>query len=851
MKYSASTVDELLQHFSSKRDGLTSAEADSLLKTHGRNELPKKRRSRLKMFLLQFASPLVFILFGAVAISLAIPLYEYGHLTTEDLIDPIAIMVILILNAFFGFFQELKAENTLEALKEMQPEKITVLRDFQPLIIESSLVVPGDIVILAEGDKVAADMRLVEAVELNVIEAALTGESQPTHKDAKWQGDGTTGDLKNMVFAGTQIASGRGIGLVVATGIKTELGKIAKMVSETISPPTPLERRLDKLGKKIGGAVVFLCILVFGIAVLKDTPFTEALFTAVALAVSAVPEGLPAVMTISLAVGVAIMAKRNALVRELKAVETLGSVNVVCSDKTGTITENKMRVVAAYGNERHFVQETLDRFADSPTGKQLLDAIASCNDAELPDIGDPTEIGLLQLAAKFHIGKRERIDEIPFSSDKKWMSTTHLINDVKTEYIKGAPEVVAKFCAPEVQAKIEAAATKMAEQGLRTIGIALRKDGAETAEFLGILGLLDPPRATVKSAIIRAKEAGIRTVMITGDHAITAQAIAHQVGLEGDVLSGTEIEKMSPAALKEAVIATSIFARVSPEHKVRICKALQSHGLIVAMTGDGVNDAPALQSAQIGISMGKVGTSVAREASDLILLDDKFDTIVAGIEEGRRIFSNIKKSVSFLLRTNFMEVVVILVAVVAGIPLPLLPIHILFLNLLTDAFPVLALAAEAPEKNIMKQPPRPIKEGFLTGQTKYVLGLGALGATVTLIVFLSVLDQIGESQAQSLALATIVMIELTLIYSIRRNIPVWKEKGAFTENPWVFGAVSVSLLLFLISLYTPLSGVMQLEPFPHSYWEYPLIAAAVVFAFSELMKWAEYRTKDKNTLYSC
>ncbi len=845
MKYSAEGIDDLLTQFSSRKEGLTQSAAKELLQKYGKNELPKKRRSRLKMLLLQFASPLVFILFGAVAISLAIPLIEHHRLAIEDLIDPIAILIILILNAFFGFFQELKAENTLEALKEMQPEKTTVLRNDQQQIIDSTEIVPGDIVILAEGDKVAADIRLLEAVELNIIEAALTGESAPSHKDAIWQGNGAIGDLKNMVFAGTQIASGRGVGLVVATGIHTELGKIAKMVFEAVSPPTPLEKRLDKLGKKIGGAVIFLCVLVFIVARLRDIPFTEALFTAVALAVSAVPEGLPAVMTISLAVGVAIMAKRNALVRELKAVETLGSVNVICSDKTGTITENKMRVVAAYADKTHFDQSKLKNLAETKIGKQMLDAVASCNDAELPDIGDPTEIGLLQIAADYGIHKRDRIGEVPFSSEKKWMSTTHLIENEEIEYIKGAPEIVATFCSDLIHAEIETATTKMAEQGLRTIGIAMRTKGAKTAEFIGIVGLLDPPRPTVKDAIARANTAGIRTIMITGDHAVTAEAIAHQVGLEGKVMAGTELEKTSDLDLQKIVLDTNIFARVSPEHKVRICKALQFHGLVVAMTGDGVNDAPALQTAQIGISMGKVGTSVAREASDLILLDDKFDTIVVGIEEGRRIFTNIKKSVSFLLRTNFMEVLIVFVAVATGMPLPLLPVHILFLNLLTDSFPALALAAEAAEKNIMKQPPRPVSDGFLTGQTKYVIGLGIIGAALTLAVFLICDWSLVESQARSIALATIVMIELTVIYSIRRDSLVWQEKGAFTENLWVLGAVVVGLVLFLLALYSPLNGFMKLEPFPMEYWLLCLLSGAIVFAFSELMKYFELKHKQQ------
>lgn len=834
MNFSLSNIKDVYRLFSSSPKGITHSQAKKNLEKYGPNTLPEKKKNHFKMFFLQFHSPLIYILFAAVFISLLAPVFQNGGINRHDLIDPIAIFAILMLNACFGFFQELKAENTLEALKKMQPNISTVIRNGKKEPLSREHIVPGDVLALAEGDKIPADARLIEAHELKVIESALTGESAPVKKDPGWVGESGIADQKNMLFSGTSISTGRATALVVATGEDTQIGRIATLVSETISPKTPLTKRMERLGKQIGIVVISLCALVFLVSYTHGISFTNALITAVALAVSAVPEGLPAVMTISLAVGVGIMAKKKAIVRELRAVETLGSVTVIASDKTGTITQNKMRVVEAYASGEHINERKLSSLQKTPIGKKIMEVAANCNDSELPNLGDPTEIALLEFAdsAKTY----DRIDETPFSSDTKWMGTVHKVHGRKMEFIKGAPEVVAGFCPKKDQEKIIAAAEKMASEGLRTIAVAIRPVGRKTADFLGTLGLLDPPRKTVKNAINMASKAGIRTIMITGDHALTAQTIAKKVGLNGTVLTGPEIEEMTNEQLQHATEKTNVFARVSPEHKVRICAALQKCDHVVAMTGDGVNDAPAIHRAEVGVSMGKVGTSVARQASDLVLMDDCYATIVAGVEEGRRIYANIKKSISYLMRTNFGGIFLIMLSVGFGLPLPLLPIHILFINLVTDSFPALSLAMEPPEKNIMQQKPRPAKEGFLSGQWKYILSLGALAAILEFLIFVLVLDFLELNQAQTLILATSICIELSIIFSVRSNMSLFSKDYQPSNNPWVFRSVLIGIALFFLCLYTPLSTVMKLSEFPILYWGLPIFSAALVFLVSEILK---------------
>lgn len=727
----------------------------------------------------------------------------------------------------------------------MQPNISTVIRGGKKIQINRTQLVPGDILSLSEGDKIPADARIIESHKVKVIESALTGESSSVSKDSQWIGSGALGDLKNMVFSGTSIAMGRMTAVVVSTGVQTEMGKIALLITQAKSPKTPLEKRLEKLGKQIGIVVIALCGIVFALSYHQGLGFADALITAVALAVSAVPEGLPAVMTISLAVGVGLMAKKKALVRELRAVETLGSVTVIASDKTGTITENKMKVVAAFLEDKHITTDDLSELGTSETGKRMLEVAASCNDAELPNLGDPTEVALLSLADRFFVSPRRRLDETPFSSETKWMGTNHKIDGKEYEFIKGAPEVVSTFCKSSVQKEIEQGAITMAKRGLRTIAVAIREKKKKKAEFLGIFGLLDPPRKTARSAIEKAQGAGIRTVMITGDHAITAGTIAKKVGIMGRVIEGEEIEKMPDVQLQKATEEVNIFARVSPEHKVRICKALQKNGHVVAMTGDGVNDAPAIYQAEVGVSMGKVGTSVARQASDLVLLDDRYATIVAGVEEGRRIFSNIKKSVSFLMRTNFDEVFLILACSFFALPLPVLPIHILFLNLLTDSFPALSLAMEPAEEGSMKQKPRPLKNGFLHGQMGFILAIGLLGAFTEFCIFYFFYERLPLPQVQTLVFSTLILAELALIFSVRTDTPFLHQKHHISKNPWVFRSVVLAGIFLLLGIFSPLHIILKLEPFPVLLWSVPIINAGFFFFLSEFIKSVSWKRQYK------
>ncbi len=825
MNIFSDTIEELYKKFSSSEIGLTSDMVTLKQETFGKNALPVAKKRWLKMLLSEFTSPLVFILIAAVFLMLLVPILESGHISSHDLIEPIAIIIILLFNGFLGFFQAWKAENTLEALKTLQPEFASVLRNEKVIKVKTENLVPGDIILLSEGEKIPADIRLIEAHDCKVNESLLTGESESVYKTEKLS---TEENPENVVFSGSELISGRAKGMVVAIGIDTKIGKIAHMLTEIERPESPMEKKLESLSKKIGIGMVVLCGVVFVLATMQDIPWIDALFTAIALAVAAVPEGLPAVMTISLAIGVSVMARKKTLVRNLQSVESLGSVTVIASDKTGTITQNKMTAVQIFlAHNKNIVEKSdfktifLSDNSDYLDEKNIrfLEVLQNCNDAVLPNIGDPTEIALLELSEKFSAKKYERIDEIPFSSNTKWMSTTHEISGEKIEFIKGAPEIVVNQCEKNIQNIILEKSTFLAKQGLRTLLIAQRKNGEEYAEFLGIIALQDPPRENVKESIKIAKGAGIRTIMITGDHAITAKAIASQVGIVSEVLEGKDLEKITDKELQEAVKTISIFARVTPHHKVNICKALQQNGEVVAMTGDGVNDAPAITQAQVGISMGNIGTSVARNASDIVLLDDNYSTIVKGVEEGRRIFVNIKKAIVFLLATNFAEILVLLLALLFTMPVPLLPLHILFINLLTDSIPALALAAEPLEKDTMKKKPKPTSEGFFTGALGIILFLGTL-ISLFVLGFFYFSQEMGATlgQSQTLAFVTLSLLEMAVIVSLRTHenifsINVWKNM-----NKWVVYALIIVIFVTIFSVVSSVSEYLKLEIFDNIYW---------------------------------
>lgn len=734
--------------------GLTTDEASARLQKHGPNELSeKKRKSKFAMFVSQLNDPMIYILFAAAAISIFL----------REISDAVIILLVVLLNAVIGMTQEAKAEQALEALKKLSSPNALVRRDGRLAEVPAAGLVPGDVVLLEAGRVVPADLRLIQSVNLKVEESALTGESVPAEKDADFiaEGEPGIGDRVNMAFSSTSVAYGRGEGVVTATGMDTEIGRIAAMLAGQKQELTPLQKRLADLGKILGVVAVAVCLAMFGIAVLQRRDIPEMLLTAISLAVAAIPEGLPAVVTIVLALGVQRMVRVNTIVRRLPSVETLGAVSVVCSDKTGTLTQNRMTVTKAwldgvlrdvsvlnYGRDREFV-----------TGFVL------CNDASAESgarVGDPTELALLDMGAPLGVSREgleadlPRVNEQAFDSDRKMMTTVHKTAAGTVSYTKGATDILLARCTriyekgaerPMTGADLErilAAAGEMAKLALRVLALA-RREGNEAAEeedlcFVGLAGMIDPPRPEAKAAVQEFKNAGIRTVMITGDHRDTALAIAKELGIaerEDQCLTGAELAEMSQEELDGRVEDLWVFARVSPEHKVMIVRALRSRGHIVSMTGDGVNDAPSLKAADIGVAMGITGTDVAKGAADMVLTDDNFATIEKAVREGRGIYANIKKSVLFLLSSNFGEVIAMFVSIAAGLAAPLRAIHILWVNLITDSLPGLALGVDTKAPGIMKQRPRdPGESLFAHGGFALTLFYGVVIAGMTLAAFL-------------------------------------------------------------------------------------------------------------------
>ncbi|MCK5238335.1 MAG: cation-translocating P-type ATPase, partial [Candidatus Thorarchaeota archaeon] len=779
-------------------DGLSSTEAARRLVKYGPNELVETGgTSAFRMFLNQFADPMVMILIIAIIISLATAFIPGSH-EEGGVIDAIVITAIVIFNSIFGFVQEYKSEQALEALKEMAAPRAKVMRDGFWAVIDAKELVPGDLIALEVGDKVPADARVIFEMGFSADEAALTGESHAVRKisNALHLIRPVLGDMKNMLFLGTNITAGKGRAIVTSTGMQTEFGKIAEMVQESEKDMTPLQIDLDDLGKKLGAVIVVMCIIVFAAEVIRQVSdsIVEELMAAIALAVSAIPEGLPAVVTITLAIGVQRMVQRNAIVRRLPSVETLGSTTIICSDKTGTITKNEMTVKVLYTDgkivdvsgvgykkEGDFEQggEKIDPLSD-PNITLLLQSGQVCNNTLLqPDIGgnadwsiigDPTEGALLVVAEKAGISyettikKYTEIAEISFDSARKRM--TSITVDEAGSYFgfsKGAPEILLSLCSEilvdgkrkpitsEHKAEIERVNAELADNALRVLAIAYRpiapgvydwepEQTERDLVFIGLVGMIDPPRDEVREAMRICKKAGIRPIMITGDHKLTARAIAHAVGLvekDGDVLTGAEIDQMTDAEFRECVQTCNVFARVAPEHKLQIVNALKEANEVVAMTGDGVNDAPAIKAADVGISMGIRGSDVTKEASDVILTNDNFATIVSAVEKGREIYSNIRKFVRFLLAANFDELFLVFTMIMIGLPLPITAIQILWLNLATDGFPALALGVDPPEKDVMNRPPRkPGAKMMDKGMGSFILVSGFLAFLAGSFVFL-------------------------------------------------------------------------------------------------------------------
>ena len=844
-------------------NGLNKEQVEKAREKYGLNELKaKKKKSLIIKFLEQFKDFMIIILIIAAIISGAV-----GIAQGEGITDTIIILIVVIVNAIIGVAQENKAEKSLEALQKLSSHEAKVIRNGKLEVVQSKKLVPGDLVVLETGDYVPADIRLVEESNLKVQESSLTGESLPVEKNISTIEEEKVGigDRENMLFSSSLVTYGRGKGIVVETGMNTEVGKIAGIINETIDSQTPLQEKLDKLGKTLGIAAVVICLVIFiiGIAIGKDA--LEMFMTAVSLAVAAIPEGLAAVSTIVLAIGVQRMVKKNAIVKKLPAVETLGSATVICSDKTGTLTQNKMTVQKVFYDDILQNVENAKVNNNNEELEKLVYISMLCNDTKVASdntlTGDPTETALVDMGFELDFRpaiyeEYPRVEEIPFDSDRKLMTTVHKIENKYIVYTKGGIDELLSRCnsyildgkvknnLEEYKETIDRNNETMAQEALRVLAMAYKEiDHIPTKEemknieneliFVGMVGMIDPPREEAKKAVEKCKTAGIKTVMITGDHKITAIAIARKLGiLENDeeAITGAELEEMSQEELEQNVRKYSVYARVSPEHKLRIVKAWQKNGEIVAMTGDGVNDAPALKTADIGCSMGMVGTDVAKEASDVILTDDNFATVVSAVEEGRRIYDNILKAIQYLLSSNVGEIIVLFIAILitpwlsskfgidVNLIVPLLPIHILWINLVTDSLPALALSVDPAEEDIMER--KPLKSGkgiFTKGMTWRVIYQGVMIGLLTLAAFIIGLatpeaelpkiegltvQEIKVEVGQTMAFTVLALSELVHVFNVRNNKKsLFKTKAL--SNKYLLLAIAVSAALMLVILFVP------------------------------------------------
>jgi Ca2+-transporting ATPase len=882
MNWYNENVKKLENEFNTNiKNGINKNEAENRLIKYGKNELTAENKGTLfKKIIEQFKDVLIIILIIAGLVSFFV----------GEEIDAIIIMAIVILNATMGIVQESKAEKSLEALKKMTSPNAKVIRDGAMEVIKASDIVPGDIVSVEAGDFIPADGRLIEAINLKIEESALTGESVPVEKHSEIiEGqDIPLGDKKNMVFSSTVVTYGRGEFMVTETGMSTEVGKIANMINKSNEISTPLQKKLAQFGKILGLIALGICILIFVIGLLEGRDFFDMFLTAVSLAVAAIPEGLPAIVTIVLAIGVQRLVKHRAVVRKLPAVETLGSATVICSDKTGTLTQNKMTLLKIADTENIY---DINMLKDS-RNKALIEAMTAfsiANNSELVKkddkwdaVGDPTETALTIAAANYGLIKSEleeeyaHINELPFDSVRKMMSSINNKNDEVYIFTKGAPDELLRRCkyymlndeikplTDEVIKKIEKFNSDMGKNALRVLGAAYRKTDkipekidSESVEkdlvFLGLAGMIDPPREEVKEAIRICKGAGIRTVMITGDHSNTATAIARELGILGEgheAVSGTELSEMTQEDLNNRVQDISVYARVSPEHKVRIVKAWQSRGEIVAMTGDGVNDAPALKNANIGCAMGITGTDVAKGAADMVLTDDNFTTIVEAVHEGRGIFDNIKKSIHFLLSCNLGEIFAILFAIIMNWATPLIPIQILWVNLITDSFPAIALGMEPVDPDIMKRKPGKQSKGIFADGLGLIIGLqGLIIGIVTITAFLIGLKVTGKAfnnaealvHARTMAFATLAVSQLIHAFNVRSSGSIFRI-GIFS-NKWMIRAFLLSFVLQISVIMVPfLSKIFKVVNLSINEW---LIVGGLSLAPLIIVEIMKFITKHK------
>lgn len=824
--------EELLQELNSSMNGLTAEEAKKRLEQYGYNKLQEgKRKGVLQVFAEQFADLLVIILIIAAVISAL----------TGGLEGTIVILAVLILNAILGTVQHFKAQKSLDSLKAMAAPNARVIRDGQKMEVPAAELVPGDILLLEAGDVTAADGRVLQNFSLQVSESALTGESENVNKiDTPIDQDELPlGDRLNMVYSSSLVSYGRAVVLVTGTGMQTEIGKIADLMESAQEKATPLQRSLDDFSKKLSIIIMVICAIVFGLGVWRNMGLAESLMFAVALAVAAIPEALSSIVTIGLAIGTQKMAKENAIIKNLRAVEGLGCVSVICSDKTGTLTQNRMTVKKAYANGK--VWEPEEAKGNDKAVNGLVAESVLCNDGAINGetaVGDPTETALLSFCRT--IGGDEnkvreefpRLQEIPFDSDRKLMSTLHFRNNRYEMLIKGAPDVLLARCTSveqngevlpltdEIRSAIVDQNRDFSSQGLRVLAFAkkvLSENRPLTLEdendliFTGLIAMMDPPRVESAPAVADCRRAGIRPVMITGDHKITASAIAKEIGIlqDGDrAVEGSELEKMTDEELRNEVEHISVYARVSPEHKIRIVRAWQDRGHVAAMTGDGVNDAPALKQADIGIAMGITGTEVSKDAASMILTDDNFATIVKAVANGRNVYTNIKNSIQFLLSGNLAGILVVMITSLFGLPLPFTAVQLLFINLLTDSLPALAVNMEKPTGDLLNQKPRSPKEGILTKDFMQTLGIqGALIAVATMAAFYLGM-QINNGMACTMAFATLCLARLFHGFNCRGSRSIFR----LPSNPYSVGAFFVGTLLLMLVLFVPaLHGLFDID----------------------------------------
>ena len=863
MWHTLSIGDTLRKLGSNISTGLNSKEVEKRFNTYGKNKLNEKKKENIFIrFLKQFNDFMIIILIIASIISAVVSNMQGSN----DYFDSIIIIAIVVFNAIMGLIQESKAEKSLEALQKMSAPTCKVKRNGKIEIVKGEDVVPGDIILLEAGNYVPADCRLISSYNLKIEESTLTGENAPVEKtsDIILKEKVPVGDMLNMAFATTVVVNGHGEAVVTETGMNTKVGKIAKMIITNESPETPLQKKLGQVGKSLGIGCLIICVLIFIIGLIKKIEPIEMFMTSVGLAVAAIPEGLPAIVTIMLSIGVTKMARKNSIIRKLPAVETLGSSSVICSDKTGTLTQNKMQVTK--------ICDITGEKIDSQTRNFILEIASMCTDVDINNkketTGEPTEVAIVNAALNYGINKNElylnmnRINDIPFDSNRKMMTTIHRIGNKYRIITKGAPDVILKRCNKyynngnvsilntSVINSIENLNTNMANNALRVLAVAYldvenlpSKIESNAIEqnliFVGLMGMIDPPREGVKEAVETCRRAGIKTVMITGDHLATAKAIAKDLGILRNnnlAITGEELDKIPQIILERDIMKYSVFARVSPEHKVRIVKAFRSTGAVVAMTGDGVNDAPALKNADIGIAMGLNGTDVAKNAADMVLTDDNFVTIVEAVKQGRNIFENIRKAIHFLIATNIGEIVTIFLGLLLGLKSPLLAIQLLWVNLVTDSLPAIALGLEPPEKDIMNKKPRDSRKSiFADGLWGKIFAEGTMLGVLTLLAFSIGNNLYNIEVGRTMAFVSLGILELVHSFNVKSEASIFKV-GLF-ENKYLIGAFLLGVLLqVLVVIIPPVANIFKLVPLNGIQWLYTFGISILPLIIIEVQK---------------